>query len=217
MRLYLTRRNLDAIAGIDLAGITPLYETTIKLGDGLDFDDKVKSIDLPLAKEGAYLVMIRGENLYTSGIVLVSPLELEVLEEPEAGRVRVTVRDAKTKAPVPKVNVKVIGSNNPLFLSGQTDLRGVFVAENVNGQVTAVARRDSAQYAFYRGTQHVGAPPEPSRPMPPGHKPGQASDAESDLGRNVKELNYSNSSQQLDRLQKRYQNSRSGITPGEAR
>ena len=34
MRLYLTRRNLDAIAGIDLAGITPLLETTVKLGDG---------------------------------------------------------------------------------------------------------------------------------------------------------------------------------------
>jgi alpha-2-macroglobulin len=216
MRLYLTRRNLDAIAGIDLAGITPLYETTIKLGDGLDFDDKVKSIDLPLAKEGAYLVMIRGENLYTSGIVLVSPLELEVLEEPEAGRVRVTVRDAKTKAPVPKVNVKVIGSNNPLFLSGQSDLRGVFVAEGVNGQVTAVARRDTTQYAFYRGTQLVGAPPESSRPAPPGAKmPGQSE--ASDLGKNVKDLNYSNSSQQLDRLEKRYQNTRSGITPGEAK
>ena len=36
MRLYLTRRNLDAIAGIDLAGITPLFETTVKLGDGAD-------------------------------------------------------------------------------------------------------------------------------------------------------------------------------------
>ncbi len=38
MRLYLTRRNLDGIAGIDLAGITPLVETTVKLGDGQDFD-----------------------------------------------------------------------------------------------------------------------------------------------------------------------------------
>ena len=52
----------------------------------------------PLKKEGAYLVMVRGDDLYASGIVLVSPLELEVLEEPESGRVRVTVRDARTKA-----------------------------------------------------------------------------------------------------------------------
>ncbi len=167
MRLYLTRRNLDGIAGIDLAGITPLVETTVKLGDGQDFDDKIKTIDLPLEKEGAYLVMIRGENLYASGIVLVSPLALEVLEEADAGRVRVTVRDAKTKDPVRKVSVKVIGSENPTFLSGQTDLRGVYVAEGVRGQVTAVARRDTAQYAFYRGTTRVGPRPVPC----PMHRP----------------------------------------------
>ena len=73
MRLYLTRRNLDAIAGIDLAGITPLVEKTVKLGDGADYDDKTRTIDLPLAKEGAYLVMVRGDDLYASGIVLVTP------------------------------------------------------------------------------------------------------------------------------------------------
>ncbi|HEY2155398.1 MAG TPA: hypothetical protein VGH33_07195, partial [Isosphaeraceae bacterium] len=97
MRLYLTRRNLDAIAGIDLAGITPLFETTVKLGDGHDYAEKIRAIDLPIKKEGAYLVMVRGDNLYASGIVLVTPLELEVLEEADAGRVRVTVRDARTK------------------------------------------------------------------------------------------------------------------------
>ncbi len=101
MRLYLTRRNLDGIAGIDLAGITPLLERAVKLGDGLDYADKATPLDLALPKEGAYLVMARGRDLYASGIVLVTPLELEVLEEPESGRVRVTVRDAATKDPVP--------------------------------------------------------------------------------------------------------------------
>ena len=85
MQLYLTRRNLNGIASIDLAGVTPLVEKTVALGDGADYDDKSKSIDLPLAKEGAYLTMIRGDNLYASGIVLVSPLEMEVLEEPAGG------------------------------------------------------------------------------------------------------------------------------------
>src|SRR5262249_55678362 len=61
MRLYLTRRNLDEVAGIDLAGITPLFETTVALGKGEDYSDKLKSIELPLEKEGAYLVMIRGD------------------------------------------------------------------------------------------------------------------------------------------------------------
>ena len=81
MQLYLTRRNLNGIAGIDLAGITPLVEKTVTLGDGADYGDKAKSIDLPLTKDGAYLVMLRGENLYASGIVLVSPIEIEVLED----------------------------------------------------------------------------------------------------------------------------------------
>ena len=35
------------------------------------------------------------------------------------------VRDALTKDLVPKVQVKVIGTDNPAFFSGQTDLRGV--------------------------------------------------------------------------------------------
>ena len=73
MRLYLTRRNLDAIAGIDLAGIKPFHEATIKLGDGKDFDDKTRAIDFPVKKEGAYLVMVRGDDRYASGILLVSP------------------------------------------------------------------------------------------------------------------------------------------------
>ena len=82
-----------------------------------------------------------------------------------SGRVRVTVRDARTKEPVPKVQVKVIGTDNPAFLSGETDLRGVFVAEGVRGQVTAVARRGSNQYAFYRGTTTSARPAgRPERP-----------------------------------------------------
>ena len=166
MQLYLTRRNLNAIAGIDLAGITPLVEKSVALGDGSDYDDRSRTIDLPLTKEGAYLVMIRGDNLYASGIVLVSPIELEVLEEPASGRVRVTVRDARSKELLPKVQVKVIGNNNPEFFSGETDLRGVFVAEGVIGQVTAVVRKDTTGYAFYRGTSFVGQPPPP--PAAPG-------------------------------------------------
>ena len=99
------------------------------------------------------------------------PLELEVLEEPASGRVRVTVRDARTKELLPKVQVKVIGSNNPQFFSGETDLRGVFVAEGVQGQVTAVVRKESSEYAFYRGTTYVGQPPVPA-PAQAGAQPG---------------------------------------------
>ncbi|MBX6312381.1 MAG: hypothetical protein IRY99_05595 [Isosphaeraceae bacterium] len=206
MRLYLTRRSLDGIAGIDLAGIRPLHEASVPLGGGLDYDEKTKEIDLPLTKDGAYLVMIRGDDLYASGIVLVSPLELEVLEEADAGRVRVRVLDARTREFVPKVQVKVIGTENTSFLGGSTDLRGVFMTEGVRGEVTAVARRGTDQYAFYRGTTRVGAPPAPAAREP------QRSDAEADkkasapsLLENVRGLNTINQMQQIERLQQRYQ------------
>jgi hypothetical protein len=210
MQLYLTRRNLNAIAGIDLAGITPLVEKSITLGSGSDYDERVKEIDLPLTKEGAYLVMIRGDNLYASGIALVSPLELEVLEEPASGRVRISVRDARDQSLVPRVQVKVIGSNNPEFFSGETDLRGVYVAEGVQGQVTAVVRKASNEYAFYRGTGFVGQPPAPAAPasagLPgPAAVPNNAPTPNQALDANLKIQNESNSMRQMLRLQERYQ------------
>ncbi|MFO0961048.1 MAG: MG2 domain-containing protein [Isosphaeraceae bacterium] len=202
MQLYLTRRNLDGIAGIDLAGITPLVEKEVELGDGADFEDKTRAIPLPIDQEGAYLVMVRGDNLYTSGIALVSPLELEVTEDAGAGRVRVVVRDARTKDFVPKVQVKVIGGDNPEFLGGMTDLRGVFVAEGVRGQVTAVARQGTGRYAFYRGTQYVGSPPVPQAPAaaPTGQPQVEGQSLES----NIRGQNFDNQSRQLKRLEERY-------------
>jgi tetratricopeptide (TPR) repeat protein len=211
MQLYLSRRNLNGIAGIDLAGITPLVEKTVTLGDGADYGDKAKSIDLPLTKDGAYLVMLRGENLYASGIVLVSPIEIEVLEDPGDSRVRVTVRDVQTKDFLAKVQVKVIGSDNPQFLSGETDLRGVFVADGVRGVVTAVVRKGTNQYAFYRGTSYVGQSPQTPHAIPgqqlgenpASGKPG-ADKADQSLDANLKMQNESNSIRQIERLQQRY-------------
>ncbi|WZP00456.1 MG2 domain-containing protein [Isosphaeraceae bacterium EP7] len=211
MRLYLTRRNLDGIAGVDLAGIKPLHEVTVKLGDGDDYADKSRRIELPLTKEGAYLVMARGGELHTSGIVLISPLEVEALEDAAAGRVRVTVRDSASKDLVPKVQVKVIGDRNAAFLSGQTDLRGVFTAEGVGGRVTAVVRRGAAQYAFFRGKTPVGPTP-PNVPLtvaPPA--PEGMPGASQSLDQNLKILNGMNRVRQMDRLQQRYNNEDKGV------
>jgi tetratricopeptide (TPR) repeat protein len=223
MQLYLTRRNLNGIAGIDLAGVTPLVDKTVALGSGADYEEKKKRIDLPLDKEGAYLVMIRGENLHTSGIVLVSPLEMEVIEDPQTtgagtGRARITIRDAATKDFVPKVEVKVIGSQDAQFNSGETDLRGVFVAEGLNGIITAVARKGANQYAFYRGTRVVGGGPAPNASAPQGQpqarKPA-TSKAEESLDANIRMQNESNSLKQIERLQNRYANP-SANPPGAA-
>ena len=96
MRLYLTRRNLDGIAGIDLAGITPLVETTVKLGDGQDFDDKVRAIDLP-ADEGRGLPRDGpGRQPATPrGSCWSRRWSWRCSRRPTRGRVRVTVRDAR--------------------------------------------------------------------------------------------------------------------------
>ena len=164
MRLYLTRRNLDGIAGIDLAGITPLSSRRSSSATARTSPTRSRP-STPLDQGRGVLVMVRGENLYASGIVLVTPLELEVLEEagarpgPRGGARRAT------KDLVPKVQVKVIGTREPELLRGETDLRGVFVAEGVSGQVTAVARKDAGQYAFYRGKSQVGT--SPKIPPPP--------------------------------------------------
>ena len=207
MRLYLTRRNLDEIAAVDLAGITPLVERTVPLGRGEDFADKLRTVDLNLTREGAYLVMARGENRYASGIVLVTPLELDVLEEPEGGRLRVTVTDAATGAFVPRVQVKVIGSRNDRFVSGETDLRGVFVAEGIRGEAAAVARKGAAQYAFYRGKTPLGAAPPAGEPRKDADAPGEAATAgKPSLLQNLQYQNAVNQSRQIDRLEKRFQN-----------
>jgi hypothetical protein len=202
MQLYLTRRNLDAIAGIDLAGISPLVETTVKLGDGQDYDDKSRRLPLPIDKEGAYLVMVRGDDRYASGIVLMSPLELEVLEDAGAGRVRVVVRDARTKDPVPKVQIKVIGSDNSDFLSDETDLRGASLLEGVRGQATVVARQGTQRYAFYRGTTYLGAAPTPALAAPSAEP--AVPQLDESLDKNIRGLNLQNQMRQLERLEQRY-------------
>ena len=168
MQLYLTRRNLDGIAGIDLAGVTPLVEKTVALGDGADYDDKSKSIDLPLSKEGAYLAMVRGDNLYASGIVLVTPLELEVLEEPGAGRVRITVRDARSKEFVPKVQVKVIGSDTGSVRFRRDGPEGRVCRGGLRGLVTAVARKAVRSMRFI-AARRLWASPLCQRPPPGGN------------------------------------------------
>ncbi|MDR3638828.1 MAG: hypothetical protein P4L84_33785, partial [Isosphaeraceae bacterium] len=100
-------------------------------------------------------------------------------------------------------------SQNPGFLSGETDLRGVFVAEGVRGEVTAVARKDAAEYAFYRGKTFVGARPnEPAARTPEAGKP--AEQAAQALDANLKILNESNQFRQIERLQNRYQNTNQG-------
>jgi hypothetical protein len=172
MKFSLLKRNLTNITKINLAGIRPYHEAKIELGDGNDYRDRMHPLALPLKDEGAYLVVCRGGDLYASGLVLVSPLMVDVQEDPTSGRIRATVKETTGDGGddanyVADVHVKVIGSNNSEFTSGETDLRGVFIADAIAGTSTVIAEAKGGQYAFFRGKQRLGQ-----------DKPAQAAAAE---------------------------------------
>ena len=95
-------------------------------------------------------------------------------EEVPSGRVRVTVKNVAKDSYVSDVHVKAIGSRNSDFVSGQTDLRGVFVGDNLTGTSTVIAQADGGRYAFFRGTQELGPPPQQA---PTANAPAQAAPA----------------------------------------
>jgi uncharacterized protein YfaS (alpha-2-macroglobulin family)/TolA-binding protein len=157
MKFSLLKGDLGGITRINLAGIRPLYEAAVELGDGRDYRDRTHKLPLPLAKEGAYLVVVRGENLYASGLVLITSLGVEVQTEPGSAQVRVMVKDAVADRYLSGVQVRVMGSQMDEFVSGKTDLRGVFVAEEVFGPPTVIVLADGGRYAFFRSPHAVAA------------------------------------------------------------
>ena len=171
MKLYLREKDLSKISQIHLAGIKPELSMSVSLGDGKDYIDKEHEIQAFLQKglskkpddkekpyeEGAYLVICRGDDLFSSGLILVTSLDMEVQEDTASGRIRVNVRDVVSNTYREGVHVKVIGSADGVFKSGKTDLRGIFIADDVSGVATVIARDDKDRYAFYRGKQWLGA------------------------------------------------------------
>ncbi len=165
MKLYLREKDLSNIRSVHLAGIEPKVSETIALGDGKDYVDKEREVTLTLEEEGAYLIICRGDDLFTSGLVLITPLNIEVQEDAVSGRVRVNVRDMVEETYREGVHVKAVGSSEKVFRSGETDLRGLFIADDVRGKATIIARDGKTRYAFYRGEKWLGAP-ETARKAP---------------------------------------------------
>jgi tetratricopeptide (TPR) repeat protein len=160
MKLYLQQKNLSAITSVQLAGIEPELEQVTALGDGKDYVEKERKVSLKLKDEAAYLVICRGDDLFTSGMILITPLKIEVQEDGASGRVRANVLDIAKGGYRPEVHVKAIGSADTEFRSGETDLRGLFIADNVHGKATVIAREGESRYAFFRGETWLGAPPD---------------------------------------------------------
>jgi len=164
MKLYLREKNLANIAKVNLSGIKPEVEEKVALGDGKDYKDQEKVVKLALKDEAAYLVIGRGDDLFASGMVLITPLKIEVQEDEVSGRVRANVVDAVEGGYRSNVHVKAIGSAQSEFRSGETDLRGIFAADGLHGKPTVIAREGDTRYAFYRGEKWLG--PQQGRPQP---------------------------------------------------
>ena len=207
MKLYLLRKNLNTITDINLAGITPYHQATLELGTARDYAENERRVALPLETEGAYLVVAKAAELDASGMALLSVLQLDVDEDAVSGRVRVHVRNAVTGRYENKVHVKVIGTGDTKFVSGETDLRGIFIADNIHGAATVIARKGD-QYAFYRGDtalQPAGQPTERPRLKAP-------ADLRSQAVQHLRATNQAIQQQSADYLrQNLYQNKQIGV------
>ncbi len=167
MKLCLLRKSLNNITNINLAGIDPTLVEKIVLGGGKDYREMKKELKLPLGEKGAYLAVVQGEGAGCTGMVLVTDLGLEVDEDAPSGRVRINVRDKDTDAFLKNIYVKVIGARQTFFVTGYTDLRGVFIADGIHGESTVIAEREG-EYAFHRGRMNLL-----ERPRRPSQKAGR--------------------------------------------
>ena len=150
MRLFLKEKNLDRIAGVKLAGITPTCTFEREVPPSPSGTTAVARIELPFEKVGAYLVLVRAKEAFASGLALITPLTMEVQEL--QGAARATVLEGKDRKAVSAVFTKC--SDGYSFTSGKTDLRGaVTLAADSGERVTIVARRGKDEYAFFRSLE----------------------------------------------------------------
>ena len=111
---------------------------------------------------------------------------------------------------MPKVQVKVIGSEQPGVHLGRD--RPARRLRRRGRPRPGHGRRPQGpdQYAFYRGTTSVGPPPAAPN-APAAGKPQQPAPDQADLQQNVRGQNFSNQERQLQRLEERYKGQDNGV------
>ncbi len=149
MKLYLLKGSLSNLQDVNLAGISPIYEKAVKLNARPEDGTQKRKVPLSLPGKGAYLLLVRGAGLVQPCLVLVDALEMDVNELVDEGRARVAVRDS-TGHPLSGCKVEIKGENNSEFMLGNTDLRGIFIGDDIDGAVTVIAKYNGA-YGLYRG------------------------------------------------------------------
>ncbi len=153
---------LGDLSRVNLSGIRPLDQSAVALAGGGDYADHEQKLALPIKKEGAYLVVCRGEDLYASGLLLISPLEIEQRVDAASGQIRVFVKDAVAGHYAGDAQIKVLprGANVQANVAGTTDLRGVFTAACPQNGATIVAQAGPGQYAYVASPPLTAAPQE---------------------------------------------------------
>jgi len=102
-----------------------------------------------VSREGAYLVIVRAEDQFASGLVLVSPLTMTVRRYADSGRLRLTMTDCRDQSQCPNLHVRIIDDASRRLRSGETDLRGIFVADDVPRDATIIVYGGGARYAVH--------------------------------------------------------------------
>lgn len=168
MKLYLREKNLSRVTSVNLAGIAPEASVPLDVANAAAWTDHEAGVALPMKEEGAYLIIARGDDLFTSGLVLITALKLDVREDAGTGSVRVNVLSATDGKYIADAEVKAIASNSPELKTGQTDPRGIFEATGLSGLATVIVRQGDNRYAFHRGTVMLAgsAPATPSTASP---------------------------------------------------
>ena len=150
MKFSLLNRSLGGITQINLAGIRPHYEANDRPGRRQGLSRPDAEVALAIEGRGGVFGRLPRREPLCQRLVLVTPLAIEVQADAASGCVRTTVKDRIADKYLPDVHVKAIGSGNEDFVSGQTDLRGVFVADGIRGGATVIAQAGPSRYAFYR-------------------------------------------------------------------
>jgi len=142
--LFAARKNLKDVHRIDLTGIAPLSTFTAAPPSPAEFRAVETPVPAPVTGPGVFLLVLRGEGVDTSTLVLLTDLAVRV--QRVEGGVRVHVEEQGKPARGASVR---IGDGSRIVAEGVTDSRGIFEARAEAAAVAVVAEK-SGQTAFYQ-------------------------------------------------------------------